>query len=246
MTRLERWIYRDLLEVYYDKEQPLSLNIADLCRDIGVRTDEERAVVTDILTYKFTRTDDGYVHDVCERILVEYRAKADTARENGKKGGRPRKADSNPEEPSGFSEKPDCNLEETGSQANHKPLTNNHKPERQKSIRAPRFDAQAHLESLSVDSAVARDWIALRRNKRAAPTETAISGIAAEATKAGISLDRALRIGCERGWQGFKADWLRDVDTRASPSLSSRGNGRTAAAAAIFGNSNSQSEVIDV
>ncbi|MDR6393033.1 hypothetical protein [Paraburkholderia phenoliruptrix] len=75
--------------------------------------------------------------------------------------------------------------------------------------RAPRFDAQSHLESLGVDAQVAKDWITHRKAKRAAPTETAIDGIAREAEKAGVSLQSALTISCQRGWQGFNADWMK-------------------------------------
>lgn len=82
--------------------------------------------------------------------------------------------------------------------------------ESNKQTRAPRFDAQAHLESLGVDSQVARDWITHRKAKKAAPTETAIEGIGKEARKAGISLQAALTIACQRGWQGFDAEWMKN------------------------------------
>lgn len=227
MTRLERWIYRDLIEVYYDKEQPLSLDLAALCRDIGVRTDEEKGVVASVLDYKFTKTDSGYVHDVCERVIEEYRAKADTARENGKKGGRPRKADGNQEKPSGFSEEPSGNPEETGLQTNHKPLTNNQKPKESKAIRAPRFDAQAHLESLGVDPKVAKDWLDIRKGKRLKPTETAFAGVLEEAGKAGMTMADAVRLCCTRGWGGFDANWTARDSPKGSPgnSKASRHNG---------------------
>ena len=216
MTRLERWIYRDLIEVYYDKEQPLPLDLVALCRDIGVRTEDEKAVVVSVLDYKFTKTDAGYVHDVCERVIEEYRAKADTARENGKKGGRPRKADSNQEKPNGFPEEPSGIPEETGSEANHKPLTNNHKPKESKAIRAPRFDAQAHLESLGVDPKVARDWLDIRKGKRLKPTETAMAGVFEEAGKAGMAMADVIRLCCTRGWGGFDASWMARDSPKAS------------------------------
>ncbi|MFM0439265.1 GIY-YIG nuclease family protein [Paraburkholderia strydomiana] len=75
--------------------------------------------------------------------------------------------------------------------------------------RAPRFDPQAYLESLCVDSIVAQDWITHRKAKRAAPTQTAIDGINREAEKAGVSLQAALKISCQRGWQGFEAGWMK-------------------------------------
>jgi hypothetical protein len=39
-------------------------------------------------------------------------------------------------------------------------------------------------------------------------TATAVAGIRREASKAGISLEDALRICCARGWRGFKAEWV--------------------------------------
>ena len=51
------------------------------------------------------------------------------------------------------------------------------------------------------------DFKTLRKAKRATLTETALNGIRREAEKAGISLQTALETCCERGWQGFKAEW---------------------------------------
>ena len=88
--------------------------------------------------------------------------------------------------------------------------TETEKRQRQKKARVPRFDAQAHLESLGVDSLVARDWLTLRKAKKAEPTETAFAGVKAEADKAGVSLEEAIRTCCMRGWAGFKASWLHE------------------------------------
>lgn len=55
-----------------------------------------------------------------------------------------------------------------------------------------------------------QDFKALRRAKRAAITQTAMAGIQREAEKAGVTLEIALRTCCERGWAGFKADWVSD------------------------------------
>jgi hypothetical protein len=59
-----------------------------------------------------------------------------------------------------------------------------------------------------VDKQVWDDWVALRKSKRAAVTATALKGIRREARNAGITLQKALEIGCERGWVGFDAKWL--------------------------------------
>ena len=61
----------------------------------------------------------------------------------------------------------------------------------------------------SVSGQVWNDFTALRTKRRAPITETALKGIQREAEKAGITLEEALSTCCERGWQGFKAEWYR-------------------------------------
>ena len=59
-----------------------------------------------------------------------------------------------------------------------------------------------------IDPKVAKDFRELRSRKKAPITETAIAGIRREAQRAGMTLEQALRTCCERGWTGFKADWV--------------------------------------
>jgi hypothetical protein len=59
-----------------------------------------------------------------------------------------------------------------------------------------------------IDARIWIDWIALRKSKKAAVTDTALRGIEREAAKAGLTLEQALVICCERGWAGFEASWV--------------------------------------
>jgi len=60
-----------------------------------------------------------------------------------------------------------------------------------------------------VESQVWDDFKRLRDKKRAPLSETALKGIAREAAKVpGLTLNDALAVCCERGWQGLKAEWL--------------------------------------
>ena len=70
-----------------------------------------------------------------------------------------------------------------------------------------RFEPLAALLALGVDAQVAADWLAVRKAKRAALTQTALDDVVSEAGKAGISVAQAVRICAVRGWQGFKASW---------------------------------------
>lgn len=71
----------------------------------------------------------------------------------------------------------------------------------------PRFEPLSALLALGVDAQVAADWLAVRKAKRAALTQTALDGMVDEAHKAGISVAQAVRICAARGWQGFRASW---------------------------------------
>ncbi len=59
-----------------------------------------------------------------------------------------------------------------------------------------------------VEELVAKDFIKVRNAKKAPLTRTAVDGIRKEAGKAGISLQAAIEIALQRGWQSFKADWV--------------------------------------
>jgi len=133
MSRQARWIYRDMLDVYYDSEQPLALDLDVLCDLIGAESEDERRIVERLLRFKFIKTDDGYRQDTCERVIAEYHKKATTAQTNGKLGGRPKKAVASEEKPSGLATGsdplPTGVANETRSQTNQEPITNNHKPD---------------------------------------------------------------------------------------------------------------------
>ena len=71
-----------------------------------------------------------------------------------------------------------------------------------------------------VDPQVAKDWTALRKKRRAEVTKTAVDGIRAQAAKAGMTLQAVLEMCCERGWQGFKAEWVADKASGPPPAIS--------------------------
>ena len=109
------------------------------------------------------------------------------------------------------------------------------KKEGSKAIRAPRFDAQAHLVEIGIPADLSADWIKLRKTKKAEVTKTAIDGIASEAGKAGLSLDDALRECCARGWAGFKAEWMLSPQARAAPAYQSLNDKRAETIAILTG-----------
>ena len=57
-------------------------------------------------------------------------------------------------------------------------------------------------------NSVWQDFKTLRKVKKAPITNAALDGIQREATKAGWSMESALKECCTRGWVGFKAEWV--------------------------------------
>lgn len=133
MSRLQRAIYRDLLDICYDTEKPLPLDMEELHDAVGANTAEEQEIVARLLRFKFIKQEDGYHHEICEKVIAEYHAKAEVAKANGAKGGRPAGSTKNPKKPSGLAvgtqQEPDRNPIATGSKPNQEPITNNQEPE---------------------------------------------------------------------------------------------------------------------
>lgn len=65
------------------------------------------------------------------------------------------------------------------------------------------------LVELGIDLQIAKDWIAVRKAKRAgALTSTAFAGLCREAKAAGYTIQDAVRTCAERSWISFKAEFV--------------------------------------
>jgi hypothetical protein len=85
---------------------------------------------------------------------------------------------------------------------------------------APRCAAPPRNKKLSlvarpngVSEQVWDDFIALRKAKRAPLSATALASIAKEAEKAAMHIEEALTECVTRGWQSFKAEWMKPKTT---------------------------------
>lgn len=64
------------------------------------------------------------------------------------------------------------------------------------------------LVAAGCEQQVAKDWLSVRKAKRAGPlTLTAWEGVKREAAAAGISLAAAVAFAAEKSWVGFTAKW---------------------------------------
>lgn len=69
------------------------------------------------------------------------------------------------------------------------------------------------------------DYLKVRKAKKAGElTETAFKGIEREAEIAGITVEDAIKHCCERGWVGFKADWIKREEVKTKDTFGWRNN----------------------
>ena len=95
---------------------------------------------------------------------------------------------------------------------NHKPLTNIKEAKSKKAAASP-------LDFFDSEKIVVDDFVKQRKTKL---TQTALNGIKKEAEKAGVSMNDALSLACVRGWQSFKAEWLKPAESKFGQSQPSQ------------------------
>jgi len=187
LTFLEDAAYLRMIRKYYAEESPLPGDVSAIQRLIGCRTREERKAV-DVVLAEFFFLEDGHWHNKrCDQEIARFREKQDKARHsaNARWSKMPTQSDGN------------ANAMRTHSEGNahQSPVTKHQSPV----INTP---------PEGVSESVWKDFLSLRKSKRAAVTKTALQGIEREAQKAGLTLQAALQEMCARGWTGFKAEWL--------------------------------------
>ena len=77
----------------------------------------------------------------------------------------------------------------------------------------PKGKSQVLEKPSGVSDQVWNDFIALRKAKRAPLSPTALSVISKEAEKAAMHIEEALTECVTRGWQSFKAEWMKPKTT---------------------------------
>lgn len=132
LSRIERSIYRDLLELYYDTEKPLTTDFDRLARRCLV-DDCDRGAMREVLNEFFTLEDDGYHNTRADKEIAAYQRMA----EGGKRGAEKRWGKGNDSPPIATPSTPHAK-----ANANHEPITNNQEPIKTPAPKPAQFDPQ--------------------------------------------------------------------------------------------------------
>lgn len=198
LTMLQHGAYTLLIDSCYDRERFPTMEEA--IEWTWASSTEEIEAVKFVLSRFFTLdSENQYVQDRILQELLEYHSKADKNKQIAIQREANRRLNS-------------TNRAQTVDESppNHKPITN--KPL-----------TTNHIKDIAPPEGVAsdlwKDYLKIRNKQKKPITETAIKGLVRESEKAKISLSEAIQICAERGWVGFKAEWIAESKT-ASPSKS--------------------------
>lgn len=166
LTRIERSIYRDMIDLYYDTEEPLTLDIKALCRKLIARTDEESTAVEQVLNEFFTETEQGWHHSRCESEINAYRAsitaksaagKASAAKREQERKERLEKLNGSPTADQQPLDSVDSSVQLT---SNQEPVTSNQEPKREEKPSTPAAQSSRASKAtrLPVDWQLPDEW----------------------------------------------------------------------------------------
>lgn len=206
LSLIEDAVYSRLIRRYYLQEGPLPVDAAQVARLAGARSPDERAAVEVVLAEFFVLEADGWHQKRCDEDIARYHDKKGKAQAsaNARWAKKPCDADAMQPQCDG-----NANASETHGERNalHTPITNNQCISNEIQVKRSRSSRSVTRPEGLTDE-VWQDFLAIRKAKKAPLTQTALDGIAREASKARMSLQQALEVCCARGWQGFKADWM--------------------------------------
>lgn len=214
LSRIERSVYRDLIDLYYDTEQQLSLDVSSLCRRIIARTNEESTAVEQVLNEFFTKTPTGWYHDRCEEEIEAYRA-SNSQKSAAGKASAAKRAAKREHALNGNSTTVAATVATTveqasnGSATNQEPVTINQEPVVPTGTKAPAMPDVQELVADGLTRETATEWLAHRKRIKAPMTPRAWTGIKNQAELAGMSVEDAVSMSLRNGWRGFEASYVR-------------------------------------
>lgn len=91
LTLTEVGAYQRLLNAYYASEKPLPDDWRTLYRLTSAMDQDEQDAVRSVIAKYWMATPDGWVQTRAKTEIEEAQKRIETARENGKRGGRPRR-----------------------------------------------------------------------------------------------------------------------------------------------------------
>ena len=81
-----------------------------------------------------------------------------------------------------------------------------------------KFSFQKKLIEFGADEQLVKDWLVVRKNKKATNSETALKLFLEEVEKSKMLIDEVLTLCIEKDWKSFKVDWLENTNLNSKKS----------------------------
>ena len=228
LTRVERSLYRDLIDLYYDTELPLPSDIKKLARLVLASTDDEKKALGVVLEEFFLLENGAFFHERCDLEIKKYQGNSAAKSRAGKASAEARrksKEAQNEQNLTGVEQVLNtCATNQELRTKNYKPRTINQEPLSSKdSAPSALVDNKKSVEKVrkKVDQV---DWGEFftpeeqaeikqirKTNKGGAITQRVANTLIKEfelAVGLGWSVDDCLSEWAARGWKSFKSEWL--------------------------------------
>jgi len=75
--------------------------------------------------------------------------------------------------------------------------------------KTPKFNFKSELLNLGVSEQTAKDWLEVRRKKKAANTQTAFNRLVKQINISGLTAQQAAEMAAAKSWSGFDAEWVK-------------------------------------
>lgn len=208
LSFVEDAAYSRLIRKYYAQEKPLPVDLAATQRLVGARTKEEKDAVETVLAEFFELRDTGWHNKRCDEEVERYLDKQLKAKRsaNARWNRELQHSDGNAN-----AMRTQCEGNADGMLTRHQTPDTNHQTPSSSTKKRKTGPVQKPVD---VSDEVWGSFLIVRKTKSAAVTDLAMLGIRREAVKAGITLEQALTTCCERGWAGFKAEWVQGQQSK--------------------------------
>jgi uncharacterized protein YdaU (DUF1376 family) len=180
--------YRRMIDLYYQTEKPFTQTPKWLAKRVKTTVEIVHYLLSEF--FEYSPDSGGWHNKRADEEIGKYHA----MQEGGRKGAALRWNKGSNSPPISPPKQPPMQTK------NQEPITNNH-------IKT--------ITPEGVSDSIFKDYMEVRKAKKAKWTETALKGLQRESAKANITLQEAMQICCERGWIGFKAEWIQQEAKKA-------------------------------
>jgi uncharacterized protein YdaU (DUF1376 family) len=216
LTACEDGIYGRLIRWYMASETPIPPDLKAVQRRVRARSRDEVKAVETVLAEFFELRTDGWHQHRCDEEIARFKDKQAKAKRSADARWNAHRSDSDGNaNASQAADAVDMRTHSEGNAPRARPQTPDTKHQ-SSDVEHPQVKPASRSKTLGVDDLIAegvdpslaRDWVAVRKAKKAVLTPTAWEAVKREAEVAGLTPAEAVKIAAESGWQGFKASWL--------------------------------------